>query len=120
MQTDIIDTNKVKLSPLEAFIKSQERYMRRDINQIVKTCIGDIKRDPKAYTERGTDDPSIDIRLCIDLEPKPSSWIFRVGLSDYDPRHSEYCGGSCIGIDTKGEDLLLELVDQVLEQEASR
>ncbi len=79
-----------------------------------------MKASPKDYTEHGCDEPSIDIRLCIDerASGKGFTWIFRTGDSSYDLAHSYFCGASCITLDTKILDLLTELVDDVLEQEA--
>ncbi len=121
-----LDTSKA----LEQFIKDEQSHMLRDLEQIIEDCKATMQFNPKEYTEHGCDEPTIDIRLCIDpisTNSNPFSltselidtfdWIFRTGSVDYDQRHSRYCAASCIGLDTKPMDLLTELVDQVFEQE---
>ncbi len=120
-QTIILDTENVKLSPLEAFIKQEQVHIKRNLSIYMREFKPRLRKDPDCYRESRDDEPTIDIRLCIDASPGPDSfeWIFRTGDSSYDQRHSRYCGAGCIGIGTKVDDLLLELIDQVLEQEAT-
>lgn len=64
--------------------------------------------------EPGTNEPSIDIRLCIDQD---GSWAFRTGSADYDQSHSYYCAASSIQSETGSDDLLKELLNQLEEGE---
>lgn len=99
---------------LDQFIKQEHEHMIQHLTRIIKECQENMRIDPAYYTERGSDEPSIDIRLCIDLESHGGpNWIVRIGLVDYDPYFSEYCSASCIGLDTKPEDLLTELTDSL-------
>ena len=125
-----MDTANVALSPLEAFIKAEQGYMTKALKAIVKDCKSSIRPNPSLYID-GDGEPAIDVRLCIDkvhTNSNPFSlcsdleerfdWGFRTGDSSYDQRHSRYCGASSIGLDSKVEDVLTELVDQILEQES--
>ena len=100
---------------LDQFIESEKCYMFNNLRDIVSDLIDTMRQNPSEYTERGCDDPSIDIRLCIDVDndDEPSTWIFRTGLSDYDQSHSRYCSASSIGIDTDVNDLLNDLIGQL-------
>jgi hypothetical protein len=103
------------------FVNQERAGMLRALEHIVKDLQRSLKADPGEYTEFGADEPTIDVRLCIDLwenDPNNSSrngWIFRTGSSDYDPYFSEYCAGLCVGLDTNAEDLLDELINQLEE-----
>lgn len=94
------------------FINAERENMKRALDWIVKDLQRTIKAEPIEHTEYGCDEPTIDVRLCLD----PNGWIFRTGLVDYDPYHSEICAASCVGLETTTEELLEELLDQALDQ----
>lgn len=102
---------------VELTVRNDYDFMRQDLIDHIKDLQGLMKSDPKEYIEHGCDEPSIDIRLCIELD---GSWIFRTGDSSFDERHSALCGASSVQLDTetKGKKLpLLEkLLDQVMDQ----
>lgn len=100
---------------LEQFLKENQSDLLTNLTEIVADLKATMASDPKEYTEYGSDDPSIDVRLCIDLGDGHYGWIFRTGLSDYDPYHSEYCAAASIGLDTNPEKLLAELINQLGE-----
>jgi hypothetical protein len=105
---------------LEQFLAYSRYQMTDELNDICRELKRDMKRSPEEYTEHGCDEPSIDIRLCVDYhEHKPSlpgeyNYIFRIGLVDFDPIHSDYCAASCVALDTKPDELLKELTEQIL------
>lgn len=86
--------------------------LRRALDWVVRDLQGYIKADPKEYIEAGCDEPSIDVRLCVDDD----GWIFRTGLVDYDPYHSKACAASCVGSETDTDGLLDDLLTDVLDQ----
>jgi hypothetical protein len=95
---------------LSSFIKENQSDMLEYLTDIVATLKEDIKANPSLYEE------SIDIRLCIDLDRHSNpTWIFRIGSSDYDQVHSEYCAASSVGLDTDPVSLFEELVSQLEE-----
>jgi len=104
------------MTQLDRFLEQERAEMFRDLTRIVRNLKGQMKHDLNEYIEAGTDDPSIDIRLCVDrYETKPSlppyySWCFRTGLVDFDPSHSTYCAASSVGLETDVETLLTDLV----------
>jgi hypothetical protein len=96
---------------LENFIKTNKSDMLNDLINVVK--------NEKVWLKDNIHDcgeiPSIDIRLCIDLEDDGESgtWIFRTGLSRYDQKHSKYCAASIIDFDTNAMSLLTDLINQI-------
>jgi hypothetical protein len=103
------------MNKLELFIKENREDMLTDLTDIVKDLKEAMQSDPEEYTDYGCEDPSIDVRLCIDLDRSKDSWIIRTGSSDYDQYHSDFCAASCIGLDTDAKKLLQELIDSVIE-----
>jgi hypothetical protein len=100
------------MNNLKKFVDTNRADMLADLRGIIERSKMEMRAYPKDYIEPGCENPSIDIRLCIDLE-NHYGWIFRLGSSDYDPYHSEYCGGSSIQLDTVAEDLLGDLLSQL-------
>lgn len=116
---------------LNQFIKENRSDMLENLTDIVSDLKSQIEVNPEEYTEYGTDEPSIDIRLCIDLtksDPnapltpfftnysgRDGTWIFRTGLVDYDQRHSLYSAASSVQLDTNPEVLLNDLINQIFE-----
>lgn len=102
------------MSNLDKFIEENKADMIQDLTSVVENLKSWMRTDAQAFTEFGSEEPSTDIRLCIDLEGfspyRSESWIFRTGPSDYDPVHSQYCSASSIGLDTDAKDLLAELI----------
>ena len=99
---------------LDTFLDSERTDMLSDLTATVEELKTSMKLDPKLFTEAGCDEPSIDVRLCVDLERGSApSWIIRTGSSDYDQYHSEYCSASCIGLDTDPKELLEELMNDL-------
>jgi hypothetical protein len=100
---------------LEEFIRANRADMLTDLADIVACLKEDMAADPALYTEHGADSPSIDVRLCVDINHCRDSgtWIIRTGSADYDPRHSEYCSSGAISPDTDPNDLLDDLIDQL-------
>lgn len=96
--------------------------MLSNLVAIVRELKRDMRSNPKDYIENGCDEPSIDIRLCVDRhEYKPSlpceyTWLFRVGLVDYDPRHSDYCAASSVQLDTDPDKLLTMMINDLKTQ----
>lgn len=95
------------------------------LDRAISLIVSDYKfmvqtlKDIQKGLGRGED---IDVRLCIDFnrdgEPE---WIIRHGLSDYDQRHSEACGGSSVCKQTKLKiepccDILEDMINQCLDQ----
>lgn len=118
---------------LQEFINTEREYMLRNLTLIVRGLQASMRLDPDEYTEHNDDEPSVDIRLCIDMnipdhestangcteecracqgEADPS-WIFRTGDVSFDPAHSEFCAASCVSLATKPEKLLAELIGQI-------
>lgn len=116
----------MKQTKLGSFIEENRADMLINLTSTVRSIQKEMGFEPEEFTEDGScGEPSIEIRLCIDLNRfnrssryRRESWIFRIGISDYDPFHSQFCGASCIGLDTDPKELLANLIDQVLEQEA--
>lgn len=94
-----------------SFINKQKDLMLRSLQWVVKDLKRYLKDNPDYYVEIG-EDPSIDVRLCID----EGSWIFRTGSSCHDPYHSLICCASSVQEDTDTEELLEELLKQAFEQ----
>jgi hypothetical protein len=107
---------------LDQFIKVNRADMLQNLTSIVTHYKTEIQSDPESYIEPGCDVPALDIRLCIDVTEcnrdegsyaHDGNWIFRLGLSDYDQVHSEYCAALSIGIDTDPIKLLEDLLNQL-------
>lgn len=100
---------------LDAFIKANSQDMFEALSAIVVDLQATLMGDPAEYTEHGCDEPSIDIRLCIDIYHcrEGGSWTFRTGDSSYDQRHSEYCAASSVTPDTGAAKLLADLIEQL-------
>ena len=109
--------NKQVMS-LEQFIEENRQHMLVELGAIVHKLRNDMGIDPETYTEIGHTEPSIDVRLCVDLTPsryRQTGWLFRTGSSDYDSYHSEYCAASVITTETDARELLNELINQLDE-----
>ena len=107
---------------LEAFIAANRADMLQDLTDIVEDLKATMSADPAEYTDPYADGetPCIDVRLCVDIAESGKragliggEWIFRTGLVDFDPRHSQYCGASSVSPDTDAEDLLEDLLSQL-------
>jgi hypothetical protein len=98
---------------LNKFISEERENMLNDLRDIVADLKKSMRISPNEYTEYGCDEPSIDVRLCVDLSERGDSpsWIIRTGSVDFDSYHSEFCSASCIGLSTEPEELLEELVN---------
>ncbi len=106
-------------SDLDTFIVDNEKDMLANLESIVNELQTEIRANPSWYLEPGCDEPTIDVRLCIDLTERygvtTPTWVIRVGLVDYDQYHSEYCAASCVGLETDVSKLLSELINQLEE-----
>jgi hypothetical protein len=99
------------------------KMIRNDYNQMIND-LESIKKmiDPTEHSDPNDPDsiPSIDVRLCIDIDQGEPNWIIRFGLSDFDQRHSDFCGASSVNIETnidRDNDQTLEsMIDQCLDQ----
>ena len=99
---------------LVQFIKDNKNDMLQELNNIIREYKKDLINNPNEYTELGCDEPTIDIRLCIDLESHGGpNWIFRIGLVDYDTYFSEYCAENCITLNSDASGLFSDLVNQL-------
>ncbi len=95
-----------------SFIFSEREKMRNALRYVVSDLQRSIRVSPEDYIEFKGDTPSIAVRLCVDLD----RWTFRVGLSDFDPYHSEVCSASCVTEDTEVDNLLEQLIEDALNQ----
>jgi len=88
---------------------------RNEIKSYLTELVSELKKDmeksPEDYTEVGSDDPSIDIRL----QWHDDQWQVHLGSSDYDQNHKGFWGSSSVTPDTKVDELLETLIDQVEE-----
>jgi hypothetical protein len=100
---------------LNQFIESEKCHMFDCLRDIVSDLTDTMRQNPSDYVENGCDEPSIDVRLCIDVDSndKPVNWIFRTGLSDYDQVHSRHCAASSVQLDTNANSLLNDLINQL-------
>lgn len=99
---------------LDSFIEANRSDMLTDLTDIVNDLKATMQGDPEEYTDWGSEEPSIDIRLCIDSTRRGEmTWIIRTGSSDYDQYHSDYCAALSVGLDTKSEELLTDLINQL-------
>ncbi len=104
---------------IDQFIESKRSEMLRYLKILVRDCKGDIRRNGKAlYMVDGMDEPSIDVRLCIDHRNYNGAvdgwtWIYRTGSVDYDPVHSDFCGASAIGLTSTAEGILQDLLNGI-------
>jgi hypothetical protein len=107
------------MDSLDQFINDNKNDMLADLTNIVKDLKHTLRLSPDDYLESNYDDPSIDIRLCIDITERfgisTPTWGFRTGISDFDPYHSEYCAASCVTLDTDPSKLLNKLINQLGE-----
>ncbi len=104
---------------LNAFLAVARPEILRHLKSLVRHMIQEIKANPDLYIGDGDEEPSIDVRLCVDKPKELSSrvhppshwtWVVHTGSSDYDTYHSDYCAGSSVGIDTDAEELVSELI----------
>lgn len=102
----------MKRKQLMQVIRDNRNGMLRAMRFTVSDLQATLERNPEEYTEPGTDEPAIDIRLCID----PGRYIIRTGLSDYDLYHSRICAASCVTLETEAEELLNELIEEAENQ----
>lgn len=94
-------------------LASEKPHMLETLRALVNEKQSWLRVRPHDFREGPDDAPMIDIRLCVERD---GEWIFRTGSSDYDQRHSQFCGASCISRDTKPDELLNELLEQVEAQ----
>lgn len=126
-----IGTDNVALSSLESYIKQEQKHMTRALRAIVNDCKRSMAADRSLYMDSEHEEPSIDVRLCVDRYETNSNpfslvspletrfeWTFRTGDVSYDQRHSRYCAASSITLDSTVESLLVDLIDQIFELEA--
>lgn len=97
-----------------SFILSEREAIRAALHWTVLDLKRYMSSDPEEYTEHGCDEPSIDIRLCVDAD----GWIIRTGDSSFDPYHSSVCVDSCVTPDTDTDELLNDLIEQSVDQAA--
>lgn len=102
----------MRQAPKPSFIFSE----REAIGRALKITVSDLKRDVEDILESDREEPSIDVRLCIDSD----GWIIRTGDSSFDPYHSAVCAASCVTADTESEELLEDLIQQALDQSAEQ
>lgn len=100
---------------LEQFLNENSADILADLNAVCINLKATIESDPAAYTEHGTEEPSIDVRLCIDINHSRAgaTWAIRTGSSDYDQRHSEYCAALSVKMATDAAELLTDLISQL-------
>ena len=99
---------------LQRFIEHSRDDILKDLAGIVAELKPVMESSPALYTEYGANSPSIDVRLCIDLDgARGGTWIIRIGSVDYDQRHSEYCGAASIGVDDDPTEILNDLISQL-------
>lgn len=114
------------MSWLPRFLEQERANMLEDLMFRCFHARQDMQADPKEHTDPGCDEPSIDVRLCIDrYESKPGlpehyDWCFRTGLVDFDQRHSTLCVASSIGLGTEPRDLLNDLLNDLLSEVMDR
>jgi len=101
---------------LSKIVELQRPFITEELAEELKSAKRAMKDSPEDYTERGEEDPSMDVRL--QFYPN-GSWAVRTGLSDFDQDHRGFWGASSMGLDTSAEALAQELVDQVLEAVAA-
>lgn len=102
------------MNNLDKFIKEEKHHMLRYLNELIPNLKSSIDAQPEEFKESEDDEPSIDIRLCIDLnDDGTGSWIFRTGDSSYDQQHSQYCSTTSIGIDSNAAELLDYLIQDL-------
>lgn len=102
-----------KTNNIDQFIKDNRADILTELTRLVTRLKADIEADPMEYVDYGADNPSIDVRLCVDLADSNRcyGWIVRTGLVDYDPYFSEYCSAGSVGLDTDPAKLMAELLE---------
>jgi len=109
--------NSQRLNKVIEMCRKDYRFMIQDLRSIQAMIDDDCRESPD-------DEPSIDVRLCVDFDHDDPNWIIRYGDSSYDQRHSEMCGADMIGKDTKFSDeadtTLESMIDQCLDQLSQR
>ena len=101
---------------ITAFITQEHDYMLGSLTELVEILKENMRLDTTNYIEEEGEDPSIDIRLAIDNEKetyRSIGWRFWYGSSDYDSYHSQYCAASSVGLDTKPDELLKDLLNDI-------
>lgn len=104
------------MTKLDSFIAENRADMLADMRRIVARARENMAVSPEDYTERGADGPSIDVRLCIDIDStlyRREGWIIRTGSVDFDPVHSQFCAAGCIGL---GDDTPEDILDYLIRQ----
>lgn len=89
--------------------------MLRSMEWVVKDLYTMLQRNPKDFIDGDHEEPSIDVRLCIDLDTAQPRYTIRRGLVSYDSYHSEFCAASYVTLDTDAVELLNELINQLEE-----
>lgn len=105
------------LERLERFLEAEKPKIAAEIRSILRADLKDLRRNPDFYRESPDAKPSIDIRLCVDVERSGRGfhWLLRTGSADYDQRHSEWSGAGSFGLETDAVALTEELIGQVGE-----
>jgi len=100
---------------LDDFIRTTRPEMLEGLTSICAELKGWLRTHPEDHTERGCDTPSINVRLCVDVDYRTGefSWAFRTGDASFDQRHSRWCGASNVEHDTVITKLLTTLTDQI-------
>ncbi len=105
---------------LSLFLKAEFEDIVTDLTATVENLKSFVRINPEEFTEAGSDEPSIDVRLCVDEYDglnRSFTWIIRTGDASFDQKHSPYCAASLIGLDTEPRALAQELIDDIAEQE---
>lgn len=111
-RTILTDENKVLL---ERYIAENRASMLSDLSQLVESKKAFIREFPLDFLNPDSDDPYIDVRLCIDMVSESEFvYIFRTGSVDFDPYFSLWCGAATITLTTDAEEMLGRMIEDAM------
>ena len=81
-----------------------------ELIETVKEAHLDMRVSPELYSELGSDDPIIDVRLHVLID---GSYWLSTGSVDYDQLSGDFTACSIITLDSTPEDLMIDLLSDL-------
>lgn len=100
---------------LTKYLELQYQHILHAVQEQVFRTQMELSLSPDSHCQVDGTEPSVDIRLCVDLDPRPS-WTLNIGDVSNDAYHSEFCAAGCIYLDNSAEELTRELIDQLTDE----
>lgn len=101
---------------LSEFITLNRPYMLKELTRLAAQCRIQLRKNPELFVDLEHPTPCIDVRLCINKPNHISPgwhWSIATGSVQYDLARWDYCGMSCVDLDTLESTLLNMMIGQI-------